>query len=268
MNRPLNTEAGSPWQAATTRFEEEGYCVVPSGLPEEILDRASADVANVLRRAPRVQDAWQKSRAVQTIATWPRILDLLTALYDRKPVPFQTLNFRMGTEQDVHSDTIHFNSRPSGWMCGVWVALEDMDESNGPLVYYPGSHKWPEVTMQDVENAGYFKRDRIDALLTLGNRLGVPPHRQGRHYDAYERYIKDHVAQSGVSPAYGLIKKGDALVWASNLLHGGSHQKDKTRTRKSQVTHYFFEGARYYTPVHSHGSYVCYRNPHFIEPPD
>ena len=32
---------------------------------------------------------------------------------------------------------------PEGFMCGVWVALEDMDMDNGPLVYYPGSHQLP-----------------------------------------------------------------------------------------------------------------------------
>jgi ectoine hydroxylase-related dioxygenase (phytanoyl-CoA dioxygenase family) len=30
-------------------------------------------------------------------------------------------------------------------MCGVWIALEDVDERNGPLVYLPGSHKLPEL---------------------------------------------------------------------------------------------------------------------------
>lgn len=28
-------------------------------------------------------------------------------------------------------------------MCGVWVALEDVGPDQGPLVYYPGSHRWP-----------------------------------------------------------------------------------------------------------------------------
>ena len=28
-------------------------------------------------------------------------------------------------------------------MCGVWIALEDVDEDNGPLEYYPGSHRLP-----------------------------------------------------------------------------------------------------------------------------
>ena len=39
------------------------------------------------------------------------------------------------------------------------------------------------------------------------------------------------------------------MIWASNLLHGGSQQKDKHRTRHSQVTHYFFEGSRVFTPM-------------------
>ena len=29
-------------------------------------------------------------------------------------------------------------------MCGVWVALEDITEDNGPLHYYPGSHRLPD----------------------------------------------------------------------------------------------------------------------------
>ena len=27
-------------------------------------------------------------------------------------------------------------------MCGVWVALEEVTPDNGPLCYYPGSHRW------------------------------------------------------------------------------------------------------------------------------
>lgn len=246
------------------KFQEDGYVVIDSGISEEILDRAAADVDPVLRREPRIQDAWKKSRAVHRIATWPLILDLLRQIYQRKPLPFQTLNFRMGTEQDIHSDTVHFNSLPSGYMCGAWVALEDIDEENGPLVFYPGSHKWPEVTLREVERDGYFKRGLLDFTLTTAMRLGVPPHQQGPHYKAYERYMADLVQKSGVAPRYGVIKKGQVLFWASNLLHGGSFQKDKSRTRKSQVTHYFFEGHRYYTPLHSHGSFICYRNPQWL----
>jgi hypothetical protein len=53
-------------------------------------------------------------------------------------------------------------------------------------------------------------------------------------------------------------------VWSANLLHGGSPQRDKNRTRKSQVTHYFFEGCKYYTPAISEPDNVHWRNPQWI----
>jgi ectoine hydroxylase-related dioxygenase (phytanoyl-CoA dioxygenase family) len=33
-------------------------------------------------------------------------------------------------------------------MCGVWVALEDVDAGNGPLFYYPGSQRLPDPFFQ------------------------------------------------------------------------------------------------------------------------
>jgi len=245
-------------------FERDGFLNFPTNIPEALLDQARSDVESVLLKRPRIQDAWQKSLAVHTIAVWPEILAMLANFYGKKPRPFQTLNFRMGTEQDIHADTVHFNSMPRGYMCGVWVALEDIDEENGPLIYYPGSHRWPEVTLKDVEEAGYFKRNWRDEARTLGNRMGVPPIQQGPHYRHYERYMADLVARSGVQPKLGVVKKGHAILWAANLAHGGSPQKDKTRTRWSQVNHYFFEGGKYYTPLHSHGSFVWFRDPNFL----
>ena len=34
-------------------------------------------------------------------------------------------------------------------------------------------------------------------------------------------------------------------------MHGGSRQIDRSRTRWSQVTHYYFEDCAYYTPLYS-----------------
>lgn len=46
-------------------------------------------------------------------------------------------------------------------------------------------------------------------------------------------------------------KKGQALIWSANLLHGGCPHIDKNHTRWSQVTHYYFEDCIYYTPAFS-----------------
>jgi hypothetical protein len=174
------------------------------------------------------------------LALSPLVHALLTELYGRTPLPFQTLNFLRGTEQSVHSDTIHFNSMPAGFMCGVWIALEDVDMDNGPLVYYPGSHLLPEITLEDMPADGE------------------------RDYARYERYIVDLIEREGLRPAYGTLRKGQALIWSANLLHGGMPVRDEPRTRHSQVTHFFFEGCRYHTPLLSGDGHVEFRNPTWI----
>ena len=58
-------------------------------------------------------------------------------------------------------------------------------------------------------------------------------------------------------------KKGDVLIWSSNVIHGGSKIIDENRTRLSQVTHVFFENCIYYSPLYSNqitGEYAIKNN--------
>ena len=217
-------------------FDTKGYIVFNPGLDDSLIERAveftRRDFGEI--HSGRRQDAWKRCSAVKEIATHPAILSKLFELYGREAVPFQTLNFMVGTQQAIHSDTIHFNSDPQGLMCGVWVALEDVDEENGPLAYYEGSHRLPEVNMQTIG---------IDPVET--------------NYPKYEGYIESMIEGLGISDMHrlGTIKRGEALIWAANLLHGGPQIIDDDRTRMSQVTHYFLRGAdRYYTPMLSNPS--------------
>lgn len=182
----------------------------------------------------RVQDAWDKVPEVKRIACNPTILQLLSDLYGRQAFPFQTLNFPVGTQQHFHSDSVHFSSCPERFMAGVWVALEDIDSENGPLIYYPGSQKLPVFTNEHV---------------------GINPDTQSehpnRHYAVYERTWEALVDALDLKPMQFHAKKGQALIWAANLLHGGAAQTDLKRTRYSQVTHYYFENCCYYTPMTS-----------------
>ena len=36
-------------------------------------------------------------------------------------------------------------------MCGVWIALEDIHEDSGPLIYYPKSHRSPYINAKDLD---------------------------------------------------------------------------------------------------------------------
>lgn len=220
-------------------YHTNGYVVIPGMLPESLIDRVKEDSEKkafdpnfpikTTRDDRRVQDFWKVSEACRELAVYPALLDILQMLYDRTPVPFQTLNFCVGTQQRAHSDSIHFSSLPARFMCGAWVALEDITEDNGPVFYYPGSHRLPEYDFSLIKN---------DA--------GTGSYQQ---YPQYEDFIEKIVATEHLEGKKFLAKKGDCLIWSSNIIHGGSPLIDKNSTRWSQVTHYFFEDCYYYTPM-------------------
>ena len=178
----------------------------------------------------RIQDAHKFNADVQRIAANPKILALLSALYGRPAWPFQTLNFPVGTQQHYHSDSLHFSSVPERYMCAVWLALEDVGPGQGPLMYFSGSHKWPIYVN---EHMGY-----------CGAGQSYEPGQE-----PFEELWAELVRASGLKPAQFYAKKGQALIWAANLLHGGARQTDPDLTRWSQVTHYYFEGCSYYSPM-------------------
>lgn len=180
----------------------------------------------------RIQDAWLFDPDIKAIATNKAVLALLTKLYGRAAFPFQTLNFPVGTQQHLHSDSIHFSSHPERFMCGVWLAMEDVHHDAGPLQYLPGSHKWPIASNAQI------------------GRIGSEAAR-GSAQTPFEPLWRALVHQSGIETETFLARKGQALIWAANLLHGGGVQHDLERTRWSQVTHYYFEDCLYYTPAFS-----------------
>lgn len=231
-------------------YFREGYLTIDPGLPPGVVDGVIADLDGKypdplngagVQPPTRIQDAWTISHNVRTIAVAPRVMQILRELYGREPLPFQTLNFPVGTLQKAHSDVVHFSTCPPSFMCGVWTALEDVDEMNGAVRYYPRSHRLPEYGPTDV---------------------GVPPGDEG--YAEYEKYIARVIRDFGLVGQIASLKKGQAFVWATNLIHEGSERKDLFRTRHSQVTHVYFEGCRYWTPLYSKGTDVCWREPAFI----
>jgi hypothetical protein len=179
----------------------------------------------------RIQDAWQFNPDVRRIACNTSLLALLTKLYGRRAFPFQTLNFPVGTQQPVHTDSVHFSSIPERFMCGVWVALEDIHPDSGPLIYYPTSHRWPIF---------------VNEHLGVGSPANSRP---SDNYEQYEELWRAEIEASGVAGMQLCAKKGEGLIWAANLLHGGARHVDPERTRWSQVTHYYFHDCAYFVPL-------------------
>jgi Phytanoyl-CoA dioxygenase (PhyH) len=179
----------------------------------------------------RLTDLWIVDEDVRELAVNENILALLTTLYGRRAYPAQTLNFPKGSQQHYHMDSYYFSSIPERYLCGVWVALEDIGINQGPLLFYPGSQKFPSYTYDQVGLS------RIDYDFTT----------QYAMHPAWDALISLHKLQ----PRHFLARKGQALIWTANLLHGGELHFDQSQTRWSQVTHYFFEDCAYHIPSKS-----------------
>lgn len=161
------------------------------------------------------------SALIRNVTREKRLTGLLSFILDKEVVPFQTINFIHGSNQRAHSDSIHMTTYPLGYLIAVWIALEDTSPDNGPLFYYPGSHRLPYLLNSDF-NEG-------ETSLLLGNK----------DYIDYEDRIEEQIKQRSLQPEVFLAKKGDILIWHANLIHGGMPVKDHSLTRRSMVIHYY-----------------------------
>ena len=235
------------------QYHEKGYLIIDLELTDEQITPVVTDMYTALEDqatkyhadhftysdSKRIFEHWRKSKSIAELTVHPKILDTLSFLYDKEPFPFSTINFIKGSNQPLHSDIIHFHTIPALWMVGVWVALEDVDETNGSLSIVPGSHKWP---LYEYHNLNLPHPDEIE------NGEAV-------NYVKYEQFLIDLVKAKKAEKYTVKLKKGQALIWAANILHGGFNVEgvtDFTKTRLTQANHYFFKGcSKHYHPMFS-----------------
>jgi len=209
-------------------FQDNGYCVIDKFLDNSQVDKINNTIDQLqssgklkfkygnklmfaIHQSPFLQDLWEDKA----------LLELLSCLIQGEAALFQSINFIYGSQQKTHSDSIHMTTFPLGGLLGVWMALEDIGLDNGPLHYYPKSHKLPYYLNEDYDNVG--------TKFFLGKN----------GYGAYEKMLAEKVQEQKIERQVFTAKKGDLFIWHANLLHGGEPHTNKERTRKSMVMHYF-----------------------------
>lgn len=213
-------------------FKRDGYVVADLGLHDSLIEQVKHDVLNAPAEYrtqsdherddnPRIFHLWKHSAAVKRLALHPRLLQAVWKVTGKRPLPFQTLNFRYGTQQALHQDSIHFDAEPGGHMVGTWVALENIRSDAGPLLVVPGSHKLGRLDLAD---------------------FGIPTPDYQHQMDAYRQYERALAGVVEGKPIPVLLPKGQALIWHGNLVHGGSAITTPGATRWSQATHMWLEG--------------------------
>lgn len=224
----LYQSADEVTQKSILAYEDNGYIKLANYLSHAQVDEVNAAIERGLaskelrfKNGNKIMFAIHQFDVLKEIGLNDELTTFLSALLGGEAILFQSINFIQGSEQPTHSDSIHMTTFPLGGLLGVWIALEDITEENGPLHYYPGSHKLPYYLNSDYDNEGN--------ALFLGNKS----------YKAYEQMIDKKIASSQLKKEIFLAKKGDVLIWHANLFHGGEPHINKDKTRKSMVFHYY-----------------------------
>jgi len=231
------------------KLSSEGYCIVDLNVEPKLIKEANDDINNAINKNnykknsdayhynenPRIVEGWKFSKAIKNLATNSKLISLLQYCYQSKPIPFSTINFIKGTEQPLHSDEFHFGSLPHGYTTGVWIALEDIHKDSGPLSLAKKSHKLPLFSFEKIG-------------------LSIPKSEKEfkKFYTIYEEWVREMIKTNDLEIIAPLLKKGQCLIWSSNLLHGGYEIKNKNLSRKSLVVHFHYDKCeKIFFPSHS-----------------
>jgi Phytanoyl-CoA dioxygenase (PhyH) len=190
---------------------------------QEILSWPEAErIAARDRSNWRIHELFKISEAARRICANQQISRFVDLVLDQPSEVRYSINFLNGSQQALHQDVAVFAIVPLGRMVGIWIACEDIDPRSGPLVYYAGSHRlglW-----EGFDNYP-------QTMLKTASKATT---------EAYNAYIQRKAVEFERREL--VIRKGDVLVWHSDLIHGGAPVIDPACSRKSFVLHCFAEG--------------------------
>lgn len=191
---------------------------------ERLVAKSEAERAEIERTSFwRISELHQHEPRSLALYEFGGFRDIASAIFDQPAVPQFSLTFGKGSRQPMHQDTYVFHVWPMQFICGIWIACEDIHPDSGPLAYYPGSHRSPLY-------------DGFSNYPQTQCRTASEPEIQ-----AYGRYLDREMARY---PRREFIaRKGDALFWHGMLIHGGSPVVDDSLSRRSMVIHMLPPGA-------------------------
>jgi len=218
--------------AAQKQYREKGWLVVNEvfsadeiarirELAMQISHEELQDVANSYKAdksddgevAPRkIDKPHSKSQEFDRMAGDRRLIELVKQLMEIETEPrlYSDQIFmkppRFGSAKPYHQDNAYFRRRPAGHVVTAWIALDDVDESNGCLRYIDGSHSGeilPHIEIPDE------------------------PHNQAPPPELID-LSKESLA---------IVRQGGVVFHHSQTLHT-SHRNQSDRWRRAYATHW------------------------------
>lgn len=216
------------------QFVVDGYMILPDAIDPSRVQQINQELDDAIAKkvegyeygsSQRIHQLHQQYPAIRELWRDANILRMLGLIFEAPPRPCQSLTYIFGSEQYPHQDTIFLTPFPAGYMCGVWTALEDIQPDSGELEFYRGSHRLPRVYMNDVRCSKVKDDDWAEF--------------QSKILPVWQKML----AAAQLEKIVYRPKAGTALIWHENLMHGGSVRIDKSRARRSIVSHHFADGA-------------------------
>lgn len=231
-------------QNAYSSLMDQGYVVVRGAVSPHLCDEVNRDVSRFKDRNPkavqrnldeharlyRVANLHLAVDALTRLLTENRAIDVCDRFFGEPTALYTSLYYERGSEQDLHRDTPVFATNPAERYLGVWVALDDVDDGNGPLQVVPGSHALAPIDVAAMRRA-VFGDGPIAAQSPEG-------------WATYQAAVRAQCDQAGLSAAAVHVARGDVIIWHPQLFHGGAPHRSG-RSRRSLVMHVTPKG----TPV-------------------
>ncbi len=239
-------------QADKLRFWlQNGYVILENAIPPSVVDRAAADLDRAYAGAfadlkfechavapdhiawrseinphpAKALDIHHFSPAVRNLMFSDAIAEFLGLIFESKAFASQTLGFLRGSAQEGHQDSAYVVYSIPRQFAATWTALEDVTLGAGELFYYPGSHRFEDFLYQE-----HYK-----SVSEAQRMTGATSMREA--VEQHVHSLEERAQQRGIPKLPFAAKKGDVLVWHSDLVHGGNPVSHEV-TRKSIVTHY------------------------------
>jgi phytanoyl-CoA dioxygenase PhyH len=156
IDQKLRAGALTAEEARQCRYwAANGYIILERLFPDEVLDdvwaayevavhsgkiQLPSDPAGEGDPYPgRYLNPHKKAARFCRILKHPGLLHWIRVLMERDPKPLQTIASHKGSQQGIHSDSIHMTTYPLGYLSAAWIALEDIDPDSGPLASIPAA---------------------------------------------------------------------------------------------------------------------------------
>ena len=172
--------------AAAAQFERDGFYIVPSIIPAELLARARKHIDSVYageyetgiapcgnpkgskeppQKLVKIDNAHRSDRTIFELVTHPAIGRWAAAITGAKMVQIFACQMLIkppggqgGVNVGWHQDQEYWDGALQGELFTAWVAISDVTAESGPMCFVPGSNHW------GLLKAGDFFSDKLDEI--------------------------------------------------------------------------------------------------------